>query len=177
MTRLIAWPTWLVWLAWLSLLFSFYFILFYYIISFLTQISWLLFGMRKGAAIFLEGESPEFWKMGDFIFRGTTHILFPCGDRLQEGKKWKKGGKEVGFSFSARRFFLGKSGTGSTHEGGEDQILEEGEKTKSRGGDIGKKGGFSDRTFSTHRENVGEEIHPGEGNWKREADFASLEKF
>ena len=49
--------------------------------------------------------------MGGFIFRGTTHILLPCGDRLQEGKKGKKGKKgekEVGFSFLARRFFLEK---------------------------------------------------------------------
>ena len=49
--------------------------------------------------------------MGDFIFIGTTHILLPCGDRLQEekkGKKGKKGENEVGFSFSARRFFLEK---------------------------------------------------------------------
>ena len=56
--------------------------------------------------------------MGDFIFRGTAHILLPCGDRLQEGKKGKKGKKgekEVGFSFSARWFLLEK-GTGSTYE-------------------------------------------------------------
>ena len=30
-------------------------------------------------------------KRGDFIFRGTAHILLPCGDRRQEGKKRKKG--------------------------------------------------------------------------------------
>ena len=45
------------------------------------------------------------------IFRGTTHILLPCGDRLQEGKKrkkGKKGEKEVGFSFSARWFLFVK---------------------------------------------------------------------
>ena len=57
-------------------------------------------------------------KRGDFIFRGTAHILLPCGDRLQEGKKrkkGKKGEKEVGFSFSAR-WFLFEKGTGSTHE-------------------------------------------------------------
>ena len=28
--------------------------------------------------------------MGGFIFRGTTHILFSWGDRLQEEKKGKK---------------------------------------------------------------------------------------
>ena len=99
--------------------------------------------------------------------------MWGSATRRKEMKERRKGSRI--FLFSKKVFW--KSGTGSTHEGGEDQILEEGEKTKSRGGDIGKKGGFSDRTFSTHRENVGEEIHPGEGNWKREADFASLEKF
>ena len=116
--------------------------------------------------------------MGDFIFRGTTHILLPCGDRLQEGKKGKKGEKEVGFSFSARRFFLGKSGTCSTHEmgGRPDPLQGEKEHQKQRRRDR-KEGGFSEGTFRTHRGKVEEEIHPGEGNWKRKADFTSLEKF
>ena len=37
----------------------FYFILFHLITSFLNHISWLL-GIRKWAAIYLEGESTEF---------------------------------------------------------------------------------------------------------------------
>ena len=51
--------------------------------------------------------------MGDFIFRGTTHILLPCGDWLQEERKErkerkKKKGSRI-FLFS-KKAFLGKGG-------------------------------------------------------------------
>ena len=97
MTCMIAWPTLLVWLVWISLLF-----LFYFITSILNHISWL-FGHEETTAIYLEGESTEFWKKGDFVFRGITHILFPWGNRLQK----EKNNKGSGISFlDQRSYFL-----------------------------------------------------------------------
>ena len=118
--------------------------------------------------------------MGGFISRGTAHILLPCGDRLQEGKKGKKGKKgekEVGFSFSAKKVFFGKVGLAARMKGRKTRSLERGKMDEKQRRRDRKEGGFSEGTFRTHRGKVEEEIHPGEGNWKREADFASLEKF
>ena len=62
----------------------------------------------------------------------------------KERKERRKGSRI--FLFSKEGFFW-KSGTGSTHEREEDQILRRKKGTKSREGEIGKKGGFSEGTF------------------------------
>ena len=92
-------------------------------------------------------------------------------------RKERKETRKQDFPFQQEGFFW-KSGTGSRHKSGEDQVLKKRGKTPKAEEEIQeRKGGFSEGTFNTHRENVGKEIHPGEGNWKREAGFTSLEKF
>ena len=67
----------------------------------------------------------------------------------KERKEWRKGSRIFLFS---KKVFLGKSGIGSTHEIGEDQILWGKRKnTKRRGGEIEKKGVFQ-RGLSEHTE-------------------------
>ena len=95
----------------LSLFYSYFYLYLYLFI-------YLFFGHEETDPHLFGRKINRILKGGDFIFRGTAHILLPCGDRLQEGKKrkkGKKGEKEVGFSFSAR-WFLFEKGTGSTHE-------------------------------------------------------------
>ena len=92
----------------MSLFYS-YFYLYLYLFIF------LFFGHEETDRHLFGRKINRILKRGDFIFRGTAHILLPCGDRLQEGKKRKK------------------------------------EKdTKSRGGDIGKKGGVGFRGDFQH---------------------------
>ena len=93
-------------------------------------------------------------------------------ERMERKEKRKQD-----FPFQQEDFFW-KSGTGSMHEREEDQILKKRKKTRKQEEEIQEiRGGLSKWTFSTHRENVGKDIHHGEGNWKREAGVTSLEKF
>ena len=86
-------------------------------IIFINLFIYLFFGHEETDHHLFGGKINGILKRGDFIFRGTAHILLPCGDRLQEGKKrkkerkrkkGKKGEKEVRFSFSARWFLFEK---------------------------------------------------------------------
>ena len=69
--------------------------------------------------------------------------MWGSATRRKEMKERRKGSRI--FLFSKKVFW--KSGTGSTHEREEDQILRRKKGTKSREGEIGKKGGFSEGTF------------------------------
>ena len=94
----------------LSLFYSYFYLYLYLFI-------YLFFGHEETDHHLFGRKINRILKRRDFIFRGTAHILLPCGDRLQEGKKRKKerkrkkgnkGEKEVGFSFSARWFLFEK---------------------------------------------------------------------
>ena len=108
----------------LSLFYSYFYLYLYLFI-------YLFFGHEETNRHLFGGKINGILKRGDFIFRGTSHILLPCGDWLQEGKKrkkerkrkkGKKGEKEVGFSFSARRFLFEKWDW--QHAWGDGRILE-----------------------------------------------------
>ena len=94
--------------------------------------------------------------------------------RRKERKERRKGSRIFLFS---KKVFFGKVGLAARMKGRKTRSLERGKMDEKQRRRDRKEGGVSEGTLRTHRGKVEEEIHPGEGNWKKEADFTSLEKF
>ena len=83
--------------AWFKFLLIFNFMIFidfnlYFIFTlfFFLFLSLYYFLHEETVAIYLEGESTEFWKNEILFFRRIAHILFLWGNRLEKGKKIRK---------------------------------------------------------------------------------------